>query len=68
VFAKVKEFRVPLLGYLLLFDCEVSLAHWDGQVWSPLEDLEMTCLWAPRLRYLNTCCTSSNDGTLLALD
>ena len=68
MFAKGKKFRVPLLGCLLLFDCEISLTHWDGQVRSPLEDLEMTRLWAPSLGYLNTCCTSSNDGTLLALD
>ena len=68
MFAKGKEFRVPLLGRLLLFDCEISLTHWDGQVRSPLEDLKMTRLWAPSLGYLNTRCTSSNDGTLLALD
>lgn len=68
VLAKSKKFGVPLLGYLLLFDCKISLAHRDGQVRSPLEDLDVTRLWAPCLRYLNTCCTSSDDGTLLAFD
>ena len=68
MFTEVEELRIPLLGYLLLLDCEVSLAHWDGQVGSPLEDLEVTGLGAPSLRYLDTSRSSSDNGTLLALD
>ena len=68
MFAEAKEFRVPLLSYLLLFDSEISLTHWDGQVRGSLEDLEMAGLWAPSLGYLDTCRTSPNDGTPLALD
>lgn len=68
VFTKMKELRVPLLGYLLLLDSEISLTHWDGQIRSSLEDFEVTRLWAPSLGYLNPCCAGSDDGTFLAVN
>jgi hypothetical protein len=68
VFAEAEQFGVPLLGRLLLLDGEISLAHGDGQIRSPLEDLEVAGLWAPGLSQLNSRCTGSDDGALLALD
>lgn len=65
---KAKKFWIPLLGNLLLFNCEVPLAHWYCQVRSPLEDLEVACLWSPGLRQLNTRGTCADDRTLLAVN
>lgn len=67
MFAEAQQFGIPFLGHLLLFDGEISLTHRHGQVWCALKDLEMTSLGTPGLSQLNTRCTSTDDGTFLAL-
>ena len=62
------QLRVPLLGDLLFFDGQFTLAHGNCQVGSALENFQFTSHRAPGLCDLNSCCASADDGTLLAFD
>ena len=66
--AKLEELWVPLLGYLLFFDSQVTLTHRHSQIGSPLEDFDVASLWPPSLSDLHASRTSADDATLLALD